>query len=426
MFFKINRINMLVLIAINILLGQNTFDEYKQQRKDAFITYKDSVQLQYSEFTKKEKEQLEQFKKEIEFKWQLYKESSQKTYVSYADDLDSRASIYFDEGYIELEVIIEEHSDDNGSFNYFHNIIRDSFLAFNYNKKSLAITSSFFTKNLTLYEMQKRNSKADITAAPFLKASKKLFKRFIELISEKAEDGIEILKNQISDSSGKIIETKASAKTFFDGIKKKVKKGKPYIGKDGKTWALYSVKIPLQENHKLARIERYKNEIKYQSKRFDIDYPIAMAITETESSFNPKATSHTPAYGLMQLVPSTGARDAYAYVYKKDKFVSKSYLYNPKNNIELGCAYIAKIRHDYLKNIDNDIKAYMCTIAAYNTGVGNLSKALTKQPKLSPTVKKVKSLSSPELYAKLIVELEYKEARQYLKKVWSRKEKYKK
>ena len=425
MLFKINRINMPVLLAINILLGQNTFDEYKQQRKDAFITYKDSVQLKYSEFTKKEKEQLEQFKKEIELKWQLYKGSSKKTYVSYADDLDSRASVYFDEGYIELEVIIEEHSDDNGSLNYFHNIIRDSFLAFNYNEKSLAITSSFFARNLTLYEMQKRNSKANITVGPFLKASKKLFRRFIELISEKAEDGIEILKNQISDSSGKIIDTKASAKIFFDGIiKKKVKKGKPYTGKDGKTWALYSVKIPLQENHKLARMERYKNEIKYQSKRFDIDYPIAMAITETESSFNPKATSHIPAYGLMQLVPSTGARDAYAYVYKKDKFVSKSYLYNPKNNIELGCAYIAKIRHDYLKNIDNDIKAYMCTIAAYNTGVGNLSKALTKQPKLSPTVKKVKSLSSPELYTKLMEELEYKEARQYLKKVWSRKEKY--
>ena len=80
-----------------------------------------------------------------------------------------------------------------------------------------------------------------------------------------------------------------------------------------------------------------------------------MAITETVASFYPKATSHIPAYGLMQLVPSSGARDAYNYVYKEDIVLKKRYLYKPKNNIELGCAYLGKIRNNWFNGIrDNN------------------------------------------------------------------------
>ena len=151
---------------------------------------------------------------------------------------------------------------------------------------------------------------------------------------------------------------------------------------------------------------------------------IALAITETESSFNPKATSHIPAYGLMQLVPSTGARDAYKYVYKKDKDLKKDFLYKPKNNIELGCAYLAMIRHNWLKSVRNNTSAYMCTIAAYNTGIGNVAKALTNQKKISPAARRINQHSSKELYNVLLRDLEYDETKNYLKKVWTRKDKY--
>ena len=53
------------------------------------------------------------------------------------------------------------------------------------------------------------------------------------------------------------------------------------------------------------------------------------------------------------------------------------YLYVPSNNVELGCAYLAKIRHQYFKSITDDERAYICAIPAYNTGIGNVAKALT-------------------------------------------------
>ena len=69
-------------------------------------------------------------------------------------------------------------------------------------------------------------------------------------------------------------------------------------------------------SHQDKRVERYKDEIFKQSERFGIDPAIVFAIIHTESSFNPKARSHIPAYGLMQLVPKSGGRDAYNYIYK--------------------------------------------------------------------------------------------------------------
>ena len=163
-----------------------------------------------------------------------------------------------------------------------------------------------------------------------------------------------------------------------------------------------------------------------QSKRFNIDPIIAFAVMETESAFNPKAKSHIPAYGLMQLVPKSGARDAYLYVYKKDKFVDGRYLYQPEKNIELGCAYLSKIRHTYFKSIKDNEKAYLCAIPAYNTGIGNVAKALTGDTKLKAASKKANSMSPNQLYNKLHKDLKYKEARDYLERVWTRKDKYSK
>ena len=114
---------------------------------------------------------------------------------------------------------------------------------------------------------------------------------------------------------------------------------------------------------------------------------------QTESSFNPKARSHIPAYGLMQLVPKSGARDAFYHVYKKDRLLKDTYLYVPANNIELGCAYINKIRYAYFKNIKDDKSAYYCTISAYNTGAGNVARALTGKTKLKAATNKVNSMN---------------------------------
>ena len=251
-------------------------------------------------------------------------------------------------------------------------------------------------------------------------------KQLSNLLKQKGDDGQPILKDQLVDAGGKAVEgvgnTLSAAKDLISGQTKKVRM---HFAKDGKKRTIISIKIPLSDDHMEKRRERYKELIEIEARRFNIPTEIALAIAETESAFNPKAKSHVPAYGLMQLVPKTGARDAYQWIYKKDKFITGRYLYKPRNNVELGCAYLSMIRHHYFSDIRDDERAYICAIPAYNTGVGNVSKALIDKTNIKQAAKKANKMNKDELYDKLYSDLSSKEAKNYLKKVWKRKENYK-
>ena len=195
-------------------------------------------------------------------------------------------------------------------------------------------------------------------------------------------------------------------------------------GKDGKTRTKVTTVIPLVPDHIQRRANQFRDEVDAQAKRFGVDPALAFAVIHTESYFNPKAKSYVPAYGLMQLVPRSGARDAYLYVYKKDKLLDEDYLYNAGNNVELGCGYLKKIRDVYFKNVKDDETAAFLTIAAYNTGVGNVAKAMTGTTKLTPTAEAANGMSSINTYNRLMKKLPYDETKSYLDKVSERRKLY--
>ncbi|MFL3008530.1 MAG: murein transglycosylase domain-containing protein [Candidatus Neomarinimicrobiota bacterium] len=411
------------------LLSQQSFEDFKNQQNSKFQEYKFSITNEYEAFEKSEIESLKKFKKDIELKWEEYKGSSNKVYVSYDDDLQSRALIDFERGQLSVEIILDDQKIEQGSLNFYKN--ESKYFRFSQNvypsiyASFLLNLNNFIFQNADHIRSELDNNKGKPVFENI--AEKKLIKKLLSIISEKGDDGTGILEGQLSDKKGQtVIKGKNDKQYANEKILNASKNINKYKSKDGRERTSYKVDIRLSSDHQDKRIKKYKKEIVKQANRFKIDPSIAMAITETESSFNPKATSHIPAYGLMQLVPKSGARDAYNYVYKKDKYLNKRYLYKPKNNIELGCAYLSKIRYEYFKGIKDSDNAYLCTIAAYNTGAGNVAKALTSTTKLKPTSKKVNRMSSEKLYNTLIKDLKYKETQNYLKKVWSRKDKYKK
>tara|TARA_B100002052_G_scaffold60368_2_gene53403 strand:- start:2989 stop:4152 length:1164 start_codon:yes stop_codon:yes gene_type:complete len=357
------------------------FVNYQKQQMEAFQNYKQSVTAQYADYERREKEAFEQYKKEIEEKWEEFKSPEPKTFVEYSEDLNSRQSIDFEKGEVTIEVIVEEEPSPSEP---------------------------------TQTEKQKEEKVKDT-----------LTKELVGLIKKKADDNKPILKNQLENKNGKEVNEDNAKKEVVNIVKDKKIEKKPYKSKDGKKRVKYTVKVPLKTNHLDERAKRFEDEILKQSKRWKLDPAIVFALMEAESSFNPKARSHIPAFGLMQLVPKSGARDAYKYVYKVDKLVTGDYLYKPVNNIELGCAYFSKIRYYYFENIENDELAYICSIPAYNTGIGNVSKTLCGKPYTNPAAKVASSMTADELYQKLTSDLKYEEARNYLKKVWKYKEKYK-
>lgn len=87
-----------------------------------------------------------------------------------------------------------------------------------------------------------------------------------------------------------------------------------------------------------------------------VDPALVHAVVQTESNYQPGATSHVGARGLMQLMPSTG-RDMGVKVTR--------HLYDPETNLEAGVQYLKFLLERF--NLTH-------AIAAYNAGPGNVQK----------------------------------------------------
>lgn len=118
---------------------------------------------------------------------------------------------------------------------------------------------------------------------------------------------------------------------------------------------------------------RYENEITASAATHGVDPYLVAAVIRSESSWDPEASSHQGARGLMQLMPET-AQDMVAKGLVDGKRYSYENLEDPTVNIEYGCAYLS-----YLLTYFNG--ATDRAIAAYNAGMGNVD-GWAKQDKL--------------------------------------------
>jgi len=368
----------MILMASSPLAGQDEFEKWLRQQEDELTEVSEdevkalaAITKEFEKYSEEQDRLFNAFKKSVEKKWDSFRFSSQKEFVDYDEDLSSRGSIDFEKGEVEIEVLVEKKD------------------------------------GVSKKEMD------DV-------AKQKIQNKIEKIVTKPADDNKPILDNQLESKNGLKV-TKANAKNFSKEVVNSKRATKKEIkSKDKKKRVKYTVKFKLVPDHLKTRSERYKNEVLSQARRHGLPPNLVFAIIHTESDFNPKARSHIPAYGLMQLVPKSGGRDAYRYLYKKDKFLRGRYLYNPKNNIELGCAYLGKLKNVYFKGINDEESIYHCVISAYNTGPGNVAKAMTGTTKLKPTVSAVNRLSSKKVYSQLVKKLPYKETRNYLKKVTQR------
>lgn len=118
---------------------------------------------------------------------------------------------------------------------------------------------------------------------------------------------------------------------------------------------------------------RYEDEITASAATHGVDPYLVAAVIRSESSWDPEASSHQGARGLMQLMPET-AQDMVAKGLLDGKRYSYENLEDPTVNIEYGCAYLS-----YLLTYFNG--ATDRAIAAYNAGMGNVD-GWAKQDKL--------------------------------------------
>ena len=93
----------------------------------------------------------------------------------------------------------------------------------------------------------------------------------------------------------------------------------------------------------------YDRLIRKMARLYNVDAALIKAVMRAESAFNPHATSHKGASGLMQLMPSTAQQYG---VYD---------IYDPVQNVQAAVRYLSDLIERYRNNIT-------LALAAYNAG----------------------------------------------------------
>jgi membrane-bound lytic murein transglycosylase C len=185
-----------------------------------------------------------------------------------------------------------------------------------------------------------------------------------------------------------------------------------------------AVEVPFNFGYQSTLASRYRNTVVHEAKAHNVSPSLLYAVMETESSFNPRARSAIPAFGLMQLVPRSGGMDAYNHVYGEKVLLDPEYLYDPSRNVELGAAYLNLVYTRYLRHIKDPRSRLYCTIAAYNTGAGNVARTFVGTNSVPQAAKVIDTMTPDEVYEYMRNNLPYEETRRYLEKVTKAQKKF--
>lgn len=439
------------------------FNTWLDEDWTASGNYDKQITRQYHISQKQEKRTLNEFVRLVGDKWG--KDNvwipERKVWVQYEDDLELRGSVDFENGIAGVQMLLEagKETDSDAVRQKLTNAVEQLFLgrdegAVEMMRRLISLkkakTTSTATKPMTkteyytvkqgetLWGLSRRfkiSRKAiahlnNIGPDDWLMTGQRLFiperedddattaqgKKIHAKSSTKKPDA-PLLHNQLRASDGTRVTRENIAYFASEIVASQGLKRVSVHGADGINRQAVSISFKLIPDHLRVRARRYSQFVRRYSEKFGVSAPLIYAVIHTESAFNPMALSNAPAYGLMQLVPASGARDAHLMVYGKDKLLEPEYLYDSGNNIELGTAYLHILDGRYLKHIENPTSRMYCSIAAYNTGVGNVCRAFRDDTSVRQAIPIINEMNPDQVYDRLRSDLPYEETRNYLKRV---------
>jgi membrane-bound lytic murein transglycosylase C len=354
-------IALLTLLIAGTVMADQSFEDFKREEIKRFVSYVDEQEKDYNAY-----------KQEVLAKWGEFIGSTKKVWVDYGDDKEIRSQVDFEKGKISVDILVPKSAPD-----------------------------------------------------PEQVAREKIKKELKRMVSDKWPTGANPLAGQVQVEGSQTLNEKNVDTFVNDKLRQKMELSNRIITQEKEPpKQVVSVEFPMVPDHLKVRAEKYRPTILHYSRERHLDPTVVFGVIHTESAFNPMARSHVPAFGLMQIVPASGGRDAYRYVFKKDIKPTAKYLYNPENNINLGTAYLSLTKNRYFAGVKDETSAYLMTVAAYNTGAGNVARALTGKTSLKLAAEKANQMSAQEVYTALRRNLPYAETQAYVQHVFSRSKLY--
>lgn len=372
---------------------ESEYERYLRERQEEMKALQEDnkdlmkeLEKEYEDYLKAEKEAYDKFVREMSNIWgkNNVTESSDKEWVEYTDNGNSRSTVDFEKGEATIEVIVtqeESKSDDK-------------------------VKTKIEDKLKELIKSRGKTKDYDSSV-----------EKSVELQSTP------VLEEQIKTPSGEIV-TEENAEVAVKEIVDELKIEKKIIqGDDGKDREVVTVKLDLAPDHIRTRAEKYKEEVEKYCNKYNVDPAMAYAVMHTESSFNPKAKSHVPAYGLMQIVPTSAGRDCAMSLKKPFSKPTANYLYEPENNIEMGVHYLYLLKKRYYTKVEDIDSQNLCVIASYNTGAGNVARALRGDTNIAKAIPQINAMPYDELFKYFERKL-LPETQNYIRKVTERMKEY--
>ena len=362
------------------------FEAFLKKRQSEFSQYEQQQKQEFEAFVSAWHDAQNAYLKQVTQKWQDPNLPSSKVWVKYSDDLNKRTSVNFESGEVVVELLNSQN--DEQAVEYAKDQLNE--LSQVTVDKTLANDPVYIAANNTI------NSKS------FTSTGKPLNKKI-----ERNKPSTTIQPKKITEQtvlSTEIVEEVLTAKA-------------PVITKQ-KDRVTISYQLPTNTLSNQAK--RYLPDVQQQAKRYNLDPALLLAIIHTESSFNPLARSPIPAFGLMQIVPTSAGKDVSKFLQGKPLLLSPEYLFQADNNVEAGSTYVHILSNRYFKNVRNEQSRIYMSIAAYNTGPGNVAKTLSGSKSLNQASIAANSMSADKVYTLMVNNLPAQETRNYLQKVVKR------
>lgn len=414
---RIQALLLLVLLPSSLVLNAETeqedpFDAFDRLLEDNFNTIDLTLDEQFEILDQAMEDGYQKLSEEVAESWGSndVKLPTKTTWVDYSDDLNVRRMIDFELGTVSIERVI------------------------NVNDKVADIVGDIASANAALQTDNLADLAKKDTALKY--AKEVLLDKGLEIIEPNPvnADPAPVLANLGQSVTPVLLEDVINEALSLDSMTNKILEPRiadgpappfaasvtPLANNKRKV----SIQIPLKANFKNLLANEYLSSVALEADKQNLPPSLLLAVMETESHFNPRARSAVPAYGLMQLVPRSGAMDAYEKVYGEKTLLGAEYLYQPENNMELGAAYLHILHNRYLRHITDPDSLQFCAIAAYNTGAGNVAKAFTGKTNVRTAAKIINTMTPNEVYAYLQENLPYEETRHYIVKVTEAQKKY--
>jgi membrane-bound lytic murein transglycosylase C len=338
---------------------------YAYRKRDYYLTHPEALVRDVKSFIYHFNLEVKKFTEAISI-WKNPQKPQTKTLVKYSQNYKARAVINFEKGYVRVETI---------------------------DKNYKAVLQKALVNTMLMPEDP----------------------RSVDLFSDKIKlNGKPFLAGQIYDFERKLVLYRWRAERYARWL---IAHKLRYYKTKGQS--VYYVTFSLAKNSENVRVKRYLPYVRENGSKFHISRTLILAIIKTESDFNPYAVSYVPAFGLMQIVPTTAGVEGYERAYGYKHIPSKEFLFEPKNNIKIGTAYLNVLFYRYLKAVKNPVSREYCSVSAYNSGIGNVLRVFSQRRDRAYYV--INALTPREVYERLTMRLPTNEGRRYLPKVLKHK-----